>query len=289
MSDSDSDFKYAIAEWVRLQKREQNLKIFKMVFIVIAFAASFAFALSRQGTSFESDPYAALVKIDGLIAPGTPAGANHIGAALRQAFEDKRAEGLVLYINSPGGTPVQSMAIYEEILRLKEKHDKRVVVVAEDTMASGAYLLAMASDKIYAMPASTIGSIGVVMEGLAYQGLADKFGLENRVYTAGENKRRFDPFSEEKTDDVLKAKAILNDIHAQFIEIVRSGRADRLVGAPDVVFSGDYWTGRQAKEMGLIDDFGTLIPVMEEEFGVSKFKQYKVRTTLDDVISLFSR
>ncbi len=289
MSNSDSDLKYAITEWVRLQKREQNLKFFKLVFMLVAGAIAFTFAMQKQGASFETDPYAALVRVDGVIAPGTPAGASHIGGALRQAFQDEKAKGVLIAINSPGGTPVQAMTIYEEILRLKAEHNKRVVVIAEDTMASGAYLLAMAADKIYAMPSSTIGSIGVVMEGLAYNGLADKWGLENRVYTSGDNKRRFDPFAEEKPEDVEKAKSILVDIHQQFIDIVRKGREGSLSGDPALLFSGDYWTGRQAIELGLIDEFGSLFPVLAEEFEVEKFKQFKVRTTFDDVVNLFSR
>lgn len=282
----NNQFNAAVEAWVKMQKREQNFRIMKFFLIAIFVCASLGFTLYKDKDQFlpADEPYVSLVRIDGMIAPGSIADATKIGNSLRLAFKDEDARGVVIQINSPGGTPAQSVAIYREIMRLKAESNVPVVVVAEDSLTSGAYLAAMAADKIYALPSSTVGSIGVVMESIAYAGLAEKFGVEKRTYTAGENKRRFDPFSAETEADRQKAEEILAQIHNQFIDIVRSGRQNMLKAEEEVLFSGDFWTGQQAMEYGLIDGFGTLFEVMKNEFGVEAFRQFRTRSSFADVM-----
>lgn len=280
----------ALSDWKKLQQRDQYFRFIKFGCIVLLSICSIIFAMIRQpGPLFKSsEPYATLVSISGLIAPETPASPQRLSEALKTAFRDEDSAGVVLRINSGGGTPAAAMTIYRDILRLKEKYNKTVVVVAEDMMASGAYLVAMAADEIYAMPSSAVGSIGVIMESLAYSGFASEWGIENRVYTAGESKRRFDPFKPEKEDDVIKAQEILSEIHSQFIQIVEDGRGSKLASNKELLFSGDYWTGSRALEYGLIDHIGTLNEALEAEFKVSTFKEFKVASSIDDVLNRLS-
>ena len=208
-------------------------------------------------------PHTAIVKIEGEIASGAEASAELVGAAMRSAFEDKGAQAVVLLINSPGGSPVQAGIINDEIRRLKALHNKPVYVVVEETCASAAYYIAVAADKIYVDKASVVGSIGVLMDGFGFTGLMDKIGVERRLMTAGENKGFLDPFSPQTEKQREFAQAMLNQIHQQFIGAVKAGRGTRLKES-DETFSGLFWTGQQAIDMGLADQLGDVNFVARE-------------------------
>jgi protease IV len=210
-----------------------------------------------------SAPHTALVEIQGEIASGAEGSADLIVAAIRSAFEEREAKAVVLLINSPGGSPVQAGIINDEIRRLKAKHKKPIYVVVEETCASAAYYIAVAADKIYVDKASIVGSIGVLMDGFGFTGLMDKLGVERRLMTAGENKGFLDPFSPQTEKQRAYAQTMLDQIHRQFIEVVKSGRGKRLKETPEM-FSGLFWTGQQAIELGLADQLGNLDYVARE-------------------------
>jgi protease-4 len=182
---------------------------------------------------------------------------------MRSAFEDAGSRAVVLLINSPGGSPVQAGIINSEILRLKAKHNKPVYAVVEETCASAAYYIAAAADDIFVDKASIVGSIGVLMDGFGFTGVMEKLGVERRLMTAGENKGFLDPFSPQTENQRDHAQSMLDQIHQQFIAAVKAGRGDRLQITSDT-FSGLFWTGQQAVEMGLADKLGNLDYVARE-------------------------
>jgi protease-4 len=207
--------------------------------------------------------HTAVVEIKGEISAGADASAEFINAALKAAFEDEGAKAVVLLINSPGGSPVQAGMMNDEIRRLKAKHKKPVYAVVEETCASAAYYIAVSADKIFVDMASIVGSIGVLMDGFGFTGLMDKLGVERRQLTAGENKGFMDPFSAQSEKQRAFAQTMLNQIHQQFISVVKAGRGARLKETPEM-FSGLFWTGQQAIELGLADQLGTLEYVARE-------------------------
>lgn len=210
-----------------------------------------------------STPHTALIEIRGEIAADTEASSQFLLGSLRSAFEDQGAKAVVLLINSPGGSPVQAGIINDEIHRLKKLHGKPVYAVVEETCASAAYYIAAAADRIYVDKASIVGSIGVLMDGFGFTGLMDKVGVERRLLTAGANKGFLDPFSPQNATHRAYAQEMLNEIHAQFIAVVRAGRGDRLKETPEL-FSGLAWSGQKAIQLGLADDFGSLDQVARE-------------------------
>ena len=210
-----------------------------------------------------TSPHTALVTIKGEIGDGADSSAENIVAAMRNALEDTGSQALVLLINSPGGSPVQAGIINDEIKRLKLLHNKPIYAVVEESCASAAYYIAAAADKIYVDKASIVGSIGVLMDGFGFTGLMDKLGVERRLMTAGENKGFLDPFSPQTDAQRKHAQAMLNQIHAQFIEVVRKGRGDRLKETPEM-FSGLFWTGQQAVNLGLADELASFEQVARD-------------------------
>lgn len=220
-------------------------------------------------------PEVAQVYIDGLIAAGTDANAETINAGLEDAFKSS-SKLIMLTINSPGGSPVQAGQVYREIRHLKAKYPKKkVVAVITDVGASGAYYIAAAADEIYADPASIVGSIGVIMEGFGFEGVLKKLGVERRVLTAGTNKDMLDPFQPMNDTQVKYVKAMLDDIHGQFIQAVKDGRGKRLDSKnhPEL-FSGLFWTGDQALKLGLIDGLGSPLSVARELTGNANLVDY---------------
>ena len=202
--------------------------------------------------------HTALVTLEGVIESKGDASADRITGALQSAFEDKNTQGVIMRINSPGGSPVQSGIINDEIRRLRTLFPNiPFYVVVEDICASGGYYVAAAADKIYVNKASLVGSIGVLMNGFGFTGVMDKLGVERRLITAGENKGFLDPFSPVEAKQKEFAQVMINDIHQQFIEVVKKGRGKRLKETPET-FSGLIWTGQRSIEMGLADDFGTV-------------------------------
>jgi len=210
-----------------------------------------------------SQPHTAVVAIKGEIADGADASAEWVVTALRAAFEDEGSQAVVLQINSPGGSPVQAGIINDEIRRLKAKHKKPVYAVVEESCASAAYYIAVAADAIYVDKASIVGSIGVLMDGFGFTGLMDKLGVERRLMTAGVNKGFLDPFSPQTKNQRTHAQTLLDQIHQQFIQVVREGRGKRLKETPEL-FSGLFRSGEQAVDLGLADGLGNLDYVARE-------------------------
>ena len=231
----------------------------------LAFFIALVWLALHRGSAPSSvtTPHTAVVEIRGEIAEGADASAEFVNSALRAAFEDEGARAVVLLINSPGGSPVQAGMMNDEILRLKAKHKKPVYAVVGETCASAAYYIAVAADQIYVDKASIVGSIGVLMDGFGFTGLMDKLGVERRLLTAGENKGFLDPFSNQSERQRAYAQTMLNQIHQQFITVVKNGRGDRLKETPEM-FSGLFWSGQQAITLGLADHLGSLEFVARE-------------------------
>jgi protease-4 len=239
----------------RLARRWRNgLRLGWLVFL-----AGMAWVLlSHNGpTKDVSTPHTAVVEIKGEIASGADASAESVVAAVRSALEDEGSKALVLLINSPGGSPVQAGIINDEVRRLKAKHNKPVYAVVEESCASAAYYIAVSTDRIFVDKASIVGSIGVLMDGFGFTGLMERLGVERRLMTAGENKGFLDPFSPQTERQRVFAQAMLDQIHQQFILAVKQGRGERLKETPET-FSGLFWSGQQAVDMGLADQLGNL-------------------------------
>ncbi|MDI9330234.1 MAG: S49 family peptidase [Alphaproteobacteria bacterium] len=217
-------------------------------------------------SSLSTDPsmqHTALIEIKGEIGSGAETTAEDVVDALREAFEDHGAQAVVLRINSPGGSPVHAGIINDEIRRLKAKHEKPVYAVVEESCASAAYYIAVSADQIFVDKASIVGSIGVLMDGFGFTGLMDKLGIERRLLTAGDNKGLLDPFSPLNKNQRAHAQSMLDQIHRQFIGVVREGRGERLKETPEI-FSGLFWTGEQAVKLGLADDLASLSTVARD-------------------------
>src|SRR5260221_479090 len=208
--------------------------------------------------------HTAMVELNGLIAPGTDASAEKVNASLQAAFKDKNTQGVILRINSPGGSPVQSQTIYDEMRRLRKKYpDIPLYAVVEDICASRGYFVAVGADRIYVSKSSVVGSVGVLLNGFGFIGLIEKLVVERRLITAGENKGMLDPFSPVNDKDVEHAKKLTDEIHQQFIAVVREGRGKRLKETADT-FSGLIWTGQASIELGLTDGLGSLESVARD-------------------------
>ncbi len=198
---------------------------------------------------------------------------------ISKAFAVKKAICVAITINSPGGSPVQSHLIYSFIKQQAQKNKKKVIVFAEDVAASGGYLIACAGDEIYANSSSIIGSIGVIYSSFGFTDLIKKIGVERRVHTAGKNKSTLDPFLEEKKDDIERLKSIQLDLHQDFIDVVEVSRGSKLKKTEVELFSGEFWSGRKAKELGLIDNIGNANQILRQKFGedviIKKFEKSK--------------
>ena len=230
--------------------------------------------------------HTAVVEIDGLIAPAADASAEKIVAALNAAFKDKNTQGVVLRINSPGGSPVQAQTIYDEMRRLRRKYPEiPLYAVVEDLCASGGYYAAVGADRIYVSPASIVGSIGVRMDGFGVTGLMEKLGIERRLLTAGDNKGMLDPFLPLDERHREYAQALMNEIHEQFIAAVREGRGKRLKDAPEI-FSGLIWSGRRSIDLGLADAIGSLDHVAREVIKAEEIVDY---TQKENIAEKFAR
>ena len=186
---------------------------------------------------------------------------------IKKAFSVKKAVAIAVTINSPGGSPVQSHLIYKFIREQAKKNNKKVIVFAEDVAASGGYLIACAGDEIYANSSSIVGSIGVIYASFGFKELINKIGVERRVHTAGKNKSTLDPFLEEKNEDIERLKSIQLDLHKDFIDVVEKSRGSKLNKSKVELFSGEFWSGSKAKELGLIDGIGNPHEILKEKYG----------------------
>ncbi|HSN33383.1 MAG TPA: S49 family peptidase [Ideonella sp.] len=250
--------------YLRDRRSERRWKtFFRLLWLLLFIAIAFGIFAERRGAVTPSGPHTALVELKGEIAADADASAENIVAGLKSAFEDDGSRAVVLRINSPGGSPVQAGIINDEMRRMKAKYRKKLYVVVDETCASAAYYVAAAADDIYVDKASVVGSIGVLMDGFGFVGAMNKFGIERRLLTAGENKGMLDPFSPLSDKDRAYAQGLLEEIHQQFIKVVRDGRGKRLKETPET-FSGLFWTGQDAVRLGLADHFGNLDYVARE-------------------------
>ena len=257
---------------------------FRLGWLLLAATVLWLLMFDRNHHNSPTGPHTALVELRGEIAFDSSASAEQMIAGLRNAFEDKGARAVVLRINSPGGSPVQSGLINDEIHRLKTLHHKKVYAVVEEVCASGAYYVAVAADEIYVDKASIVGSIGVLMDGFGFTGLMDKLGIERRLITAGENKGMLDPFTAQNPKQRAYAQAMIDQIHQQFIQVVRLGRGKRLKESGDT-FSGLFWNGEEAVKMGLADHLGGLDYIAREVVKAEEVVDYTPRENVAEKLA----
>lgn len=247
------------------QRRARRWGIFFKLLTFAYITVIIVLALDWPGGSGTTEgKHTAMIEVSGTIASDGEVTAESVNAALRAAFKDENTQGVVLRINSPGGSPVQAQHIYDEMRRLRKKHpDIPLYAVVEDVCASGGYFIAAGADRIYVAPSSIVGSIGVLMNGFGFVGTMEKLGIERRLITAGENKAMLDPFSPLDERHREYAEKLAREIHAQFVGVVKEGRGERLKDAPEI-FSGLIWTGERSVELGLADGIGSLEYVARE-------------------------
>jgi protease IV len=269
---------------VQEQRRARRWGIFfELLTFVYLFGALALFApmLDLQKAAGKGDGHTALIEVRGMIADRESASADNVVGSLRAAFADAGTKGVILRINSPGGSPVQSGYIYDEIRRLRAEYpDIKLYAVIADLGASGAYYIASAADAIYADKASLVGSIGVTAAGFGFVGAMEKLGVDRRVYTSGEHKAFLDPFQPPREDEALFWKTVLETTHRQFIASVKAGRGDRLkADEHPELFSGLVWSGEQALQFGLIDALGNSSYVAREVIGAKTLVDFTVKET----------
>ena len=262
-----------VEELLRERRRDRRAGVVKGAFFLLAALAyiwwmTIFFGVGEQGPI--SKDFAAVVKINGMIGPGKDASYEALAPVLKQAFEHPYSVGVVLRINSPGGTPVQASLVHDLILELKAKHNKKVLAVGEDMMTSGAYLIATAADTIVVNKSTVSGSIGVISAGFGFSELLEKLGVERRVNTAGKSKNLLDPFSPVSPDGLAKQKELLEGIHTHFKDIVLAQRGDKLKRDTPDLFEGSVWLGEKAVEIGLVDALGSLDSAVEAHLGVKE-------------------
>ena len=277
----DSLLKEYLWENLKERKRNRRWNIFFKAFFAVYFLF-LLFVLMDSEVPTTSGEHTALVDVEGVIAAGGDIAADDVVTGLRAAFEAEDVKGVIVRINSPGGSPVQAGYINSEMRRLREKYPNIPLhAVVSDICASGGYYVAAGAEKIFVNKASIVGSIGVLMDGFGFVDTMKKLGVERRLITAGEHKGILDPFSPLDPTGKKHAASILNQVHTQFIDIVKQGRGDRLSDNPDL-FSGLFWTGEQAQKLGLVDEFGSTGYVAREIIGAEKIVDYTHEESLLD-------
>ncbi len=270
------------AEFLRDQRRARRwgiifrigILVYLLVLAIAYYADGFTDSLSA------ATDHTALIEVKGIIAPESDASADRLVTALRKAFEADHAKAVILRLNSPGGSPVQAGYVFDEIRRLRAKHpDKKVYAVCMDACASGAYYIAAAADEIYVDEATLIGSIGVRLDSFGFQQALDELGIQRRLLTAGDRKGLLDPFSPLSERDRDFVQGLLDNIHQQFIDAVKTGRGDKLKGGDDL-FSGLFWTGDESLGLGLSDGLGTSSSVAREIVGLEEIVEYSSKRDL---------
>ena len=265
------------------QRRARRWGVFfKFLAFVYVGAVLFYLPADMGQGGISGGKHTAIIDIEGPIAADTIASADNIVSGLRAAFKNKNTAGIILRINSPGGSPVQAGYVYDEIKRLREAHQNiKLYAVITDMCASGGYYIAAAADEIYADKASIVGSIGVLMNGFGFTEAMKKLGVERRLMTAGEHKGVLDPFSPVKKEEEAHVQSLLNGVHQQFINVVKNGRGDRLKDHPDL-FTGLFWNGEEGMELGLVDGLGSTSYVAREIIGVEKLVDFSPRMSYLD-------
>jgi protease-4 len=294
---SAAQWERAVLEKVALRALDEQRRarqwrtLFRLLWFVLLFLVFSAWMgwvgrpdKDSEGT-IAAGKHTALVELEGVIAPETKASSERMIRALDRAFRNPNTQGVIVRINSPGGSPVQAGYINDEIRRLRAKYPSiPVYAVVEDLCASGGYYVAVAADKIYVDKASLVGSIGVIMGGFGFVGTLEKLGIERRAYTAGDNKDFLDPFAPERPEQREHAKKMLDEIHQQFISTVRQGRGKRLKETPEI-FSGLVWTGEKSVELGLADGFGSAEYVAREVVKAEKMVDFTPEESFFEIVS----
>jgi protease-4 len=258
----------------RSERRWRNIR-FVAWFALICFALFNLFNIGSPSLGSKGNAKkVALIRLDGMIAPEREFSGETVIPILRKAFADKSTSGVVIDINSPGGTPVQAAMIHDAILFYKKKYNKKVIIVGEDMLTSGAYFVAVAGDKIYVNPNTLTGSIGVIIKGFGFVDLMKKLGIERRVYISGNDKDRLDPFMPQTESDLKKIRDVMGEVQANFALAVTEGRKGKLHGTPEELFTGDFWSGQSALRLGLVDGLGNLLDVLQKEFNTTEYREF---------------
>jgi protease-4 len=279
--------KLAFAALTEQQKARRWGNFFKLCMFayLIGIFVMMSYPHFKSGMSGSNKPHTAIVNVQGVIAENEEANADTIIEGMRDAVKDEQTKGIILKINSPGGSPVQSAYVYDEIRRLKKEHPQLpIYAVVSDICASGGYYIASASDKIFVNQASLIGSIGVIMNGFGFVDVIKKVGVERRLITAGAHKAMLDPFSPAKEDENVYMQSLLNGVHQQFIDAVKAGRGKRLIVTKDT-FSGLVWTGAEGVKLGLADGFGTVDSVAKDIIGTEETLDFTPQEQLFDKLA----
>ena len=292
MADNDQQWERGLIEKLAMAalKEQRRARLWGIFWKLLTFAYLTTLILLavdwKEGAEAKSGRHTALIEIKGLITPGADASAEKVALALQSAFKDKKTQGVVLRINSPGGSPVQAQNIFDEVRRLRAKYPSiPLYAVVEDLCASGGYYVAAAADRIYVAKGSILGSIGVRMDNFGVVGLMDKLGVERRLITAGKNKALLDPFLPLQEEHRKIAEQLIDEIHQQFIAAVREGRGKKLKETPDM-FSGLIWSGPKSIELGLADALGTLDTVARDVIKAEDVVDY---TQKESIAEKFSR
>lgn len=289
MSEQNNDWERSVLEKLALsaiqeQRRSRRWGIFFKfaTFAYLSFILILIMGWIGGESGLTSGKHTALIELEGVISEKSQASADNLIASLQAAFSDKGTQGIVLRINSPGGSPVQAGLVNDEIHRLRASHPNiPIYAVVEDICASGGYYIAVAADKIYVNKASIVGSIGVLMDGFGFTGTMNKLGVERRLLTAGANKGFMDPFSPRNPKHEAFTKLMLEEIHQQFISVVREGRGKRLKESPEI-FSGLFWSGQKSIELGLADEIGSLGTVARDVIKAEEVVDFTARDGLAD-------
>ncbi len=274
----------AVTEQTRARRWGVFFKSLMFVYLIAVFGVAM-YPTIKQDMGGDSKDHTAVIDVVGVIAEDKDANASNIIESLRDAVKDKHTKGIILHSNSPGGSPVQSAYVYQEIRNIKKEHPELpVYAVVSDICASGCYYIASASDKIFVNQSSLIGSIGVLMDGFGFVDVMQKLGVERRLLTAGAHKAMLDPFSPPKADETQYMQGLLDQVHQQFIGAVKAGRGDRLKETPDM-FSGLIWTGEAGVKLGVADGFGNDDYVAKDIIGAEKLVDFTQQGRLIDKIA----
>ena len=274
----------AITEQTRARRWGVFFKSLVFCYLTIVLGVTL-YPVLKKDMGIDSKEHTAVIDVTGPIAEDKDANAASIIESLRNAVKDKQTKGIILHSNSPGGSPVQSAYVYEEIRAIKKQHpDLPIYAVVSDICASGCYYIASATDKIFVNPSSLIGSIGVLMDGFGFVDIMQKLGVERRLLTAGAHKAMLDPFSPPKTDETKYMQGLLDQVHQQFISAVKAGRGDRLIESPDM-FSGLVWTGEAGVKIGIADAFGTEDYVAKDIIGAENRVDFTKQSRFLDKIA----
>ncbi|MCK5354086.1 MAG: signal peptide peptidase SppA [Methyloprofundus sp.] len=272
----------AVTEQRRTRRWGIFFKSLMFVYLAAILGISLYPTLKQSMSSDDGTGHTAIINITGVIAEGKEANADSIIKSLRNAVKNEDTKGIILHVNSPGGSPVQSSYIFNEIRKIKSENPKMpIYAVASDICASGCYFIASAADKIFVNPSSLIGSIGVIMDGFGFVDTMKKLGVERRLVTAGAHKALMDPFSPAKVDEQKYMQDVLAQVHQQFIAAVKEGRGDRLQENKEI-FSGLVWTGEQGIKIGLADDYGNDDSVATDIIGAKKRVNFTIQERLID-------